>query len=130
MTAPTKGKSFKIKRGDLIFFLALALVCVLAVSIWFATRTTGTYVSVVVDLKVVATYPLSEDRVEVIHTADGGENVLVIQDGKAYIESANCPGHDCTRFFAISYVGETIACKPHKLVIRIDGEGEGLDVVS
>jgi hypothetical protein len=130
MTAPTNGKTRKVKKGDLIFFVALALACILAVTIWLAFRKPGAYASVVIDLKVVATYPLSEDRVEVIRTADGGENVLIIKDGKAYIESANCPGHDCTRFFPISYVGETIACRPHQLVIRIDGEGDGLDVIS
>jgi hypothetical protein len=129
MTAPTNGKRFKIKKGDIIFILALVAVCAIALTLWFALREEGSFVSVVIDGRVVATYPLSVDRVEVIHSADGGENVLVIKDGKAYIESANCPGHDCTRFFPISYVGETIACRPHEVVIRIDGESDGPDVI-
>ena len=49
------------------------------------------------------------------------ENVLVIKDGVAFVESADCPDEVCVAHLPISREGETIVCLPHRLVIRIVG---------
>ena len=54
---------------------------------------------------------------------DNQYNQLVIQDNKAWIESANCSHQVCVKHPKIQYSGETIVCLPHHLVITItDGE--------
>ena len=42
----------------------------------------------------IAVYPLQQDREEVFRSSGGGTNRLVIHDGEAWIEDADCPdGH-------------------------------------
>ena len=57
---------------------------------------------------------------------------LVIENGKARISHADCPDGICEEYRPISYVGETIICLPHKVVIEITGEtaDNGLDIVA
>ena len=49
-------------------------------------------------------------------------NELVIEDGKAYMKTANCRDLICVNHGAISKVNETITCLPHKLIIYVAGE--------
>ncbi len=128
MSSPSNSIQ-KLRRGDLILILSILLIACVALLIWSFGREEGSTVSVLIDGQVVASYPLGEDRVEVIHSKDGGENRLVIRDGRAYIESANCPNQDCTHRRPISYVGDSITCLPHAVVIRIDGESDGPDII-
>ena len=79
-----------------------------------------------VDGKKVAEYPLS---VNGTYYLNNGTNVLVIEDGYAYISEANCPGYqDCVETGKIRYVGEQIVCLPNMLRVEIVGEGDGLDI--
>ena len=71
------------------------------------------------------TLPLSEDTEVTIEGVDGGENLLVIQDGTAKIESASCPDGICVRHYAISRDGESIICLPNRVVVTIRGGEKG-----
>lgn len=48
-----------------------------------------------------------------------GKCILVISDGKADMESADCPNQICVHHGAISHTGETIVCLPNRVVIEI-----------
>ena len=48
-----------------------------------------------------------------------GRCVLVIEDGKAYMEEADCPNQICVHHSAISHKGETIVCLPNRIVIEV-----------
>lgn len=113
-------------RNDIILALALLIA---ALAVWgavSAARKTGEYAVVVLDGKETARYRLDEDvRIE-IPSQDGHVNVLVIENGSARIESADCPDKLCVKQGSVSRAGECIICLPHKLVIRIEGEG-GVD---
>ena len=94
--------------------------------IFYLNRTEGSTVVVSVDGKKVAEYPLSVDGT---YYLNNGTNVLVIEDGYAYISEANCPGfQDCVEEGKKHFVGETITCLPNKLIVEITGEGEGFDI--
>ena len=45
-------------------------------------------------------------------------------------EDANCPDRLCVSWGKINKPGETILCLPHRIIIRIIGEGGVDDVVS
>ena len=63
-------------------------------------------------------YPLWQDtRVTLTY---GGTNVLVIEQGRARMESADCPDKVCVHTAPISEVGQTVVCLPRKLVIVIE----------
>ena len=48
-----------------------------------------------------------------------GKCILVISDGKADMESADCPNQICVHHSAISHTGETIVCLPNRVVIEV-----------
>lgn len=55
-------------------------------------------------------------------------NLVTIRDGKAWIETADCPGEDCVRQGSISRAGQSIVCLPNHLVVAIEGHSD-VDVV-
>ena len=119
----------------LVTIAVLVLVIAVAGACLYFFRGEGDAVTVSVDGKVIATYPLNVDRVEEIHTGEDGINRLVIADGKAYVEWANCPNlasaDRCTAHKPIHRVGESIICLPHSVVIEITNttNTDDLDVV-
>ena len=70
-------------------------------------------------LAVNGTFPLN-----------GGSNVLVIEDGKAWISEADCPDRICVRQGKIHYTGQVITCLPNRLTVTVEGgESNGIDLV-
>lgn len=119
-----KKKAFG--RRDLILLLAVLVIGLIGIVILY-TRPAALNgeVEVAVDGEVVMTLPLSEDTEVAIEGVDGGENLLVIQDGTAKIESASCPDGICVRHYAISRDGESIICLPNRVVVTIRGGEKG-----
>ena len=114
------NKIFKKHKNDLILIgviLSLALTLLLILKL---TAKNGKTVKVIVDGKEEYTYNLSEDIETKILTDGNKQNTLVIKDGKAFVESADCPDKICVSHRAISNVGETIVCLPHKVVISVE----------
>lgn len=118
-------------RRDCLFLAVLfALGIVLTVGIYCFSEN-GSAITVTVDGQLYGTYTLSESR-EIPIELDGGiSNVIVIEDGAAYMKDADCPDKLCMRQGAISRDGQTIVCLPHKLVVEvIGGEKEAYDSIS
>ena len=105
-------------RNDAILILALLVVLAIAGACFFLLRGEGSTVTIKVDQRVVGVYPLSEDRVVDI-PSETGHNRLVIQDGKASMESATCPDGICVAHYAIHRNGESIVCLPNKVVVTV-----------
>ena len=120
-------------RNDVLFIAVLLLLVSLVGAAFFFLRGEGDTVTVSVDGKHYGTYPLHTDLTLSIRTGDGGdqENVLVIRDGKAYVESATCPDGICVAHKPISREGESIVCLPHRVVITVHtSEGEEPDIIA
>ena len=114
-------------RSDIILIGVLLIISLSVLFFVFLTREEGAVADVYVDGVKVAEYPLSIDGVYYINN---GSNVLVIEDGAAYMREANCPDkfskNGCVNTGKISYVGQTIVCLPNKIIVEIVGEGEGI----
>ena len=123
------GKSRTI-RNDLILAAVIFVIAAAGLLLWRMNRAEGGSVAVLIDGVQTASYPLSEDREVAIATGADGEhrNLLVIEDGKAYIREADCPDEICVKTRAAAYVGETIVCLPHRLVIEIVAEDTAPDL--
>ena len=112
------------KRKKLLFDLVLifALIAV-ALSVFLFTelsRGEGARVAVTVDGVRVAEYSLFEDGE---YSLNGGSNILVIEDGRAYIRAADCPDKTCISVGGkISRAGERITCLPNRVVVEIVGD--------
>ena len=120
-------------RNDVLFMAVLLLIVVLAGAAFFFLRGEGDSVTVSVDGKHYGTYPLHADLTLSIRTGEGGdqENLLVIRDGHAYVESATCPDGICAAHKPISREGESIVCLPHRVVITVHTtDGEEPDIIA
>ena len=117
-TAIGGGRKFK---NDLILIVSLLIFLVAAGLCLFFLRAPGDTVTVSIDGQVRYTYPLSEDRSVDIRTGETSEqhNRLVIQNGQAMVQAANCPDGICAAHKPISREGESIVCLPHRLVITV-----------
>lgn len=106
------------RRHDILFIAVLLCLAAAAALGLFLTREAGDTVCVFIDGQLYAEYPLSVDiRVEV--RSENGTNLLVIQDGYAWIAEASCPDGICSSHRPICHDGESIICLPNKVVIEI-----------
>lgn len=120
-------------RNDVLFIAVLLLIVTLAGAAFFFLRGEGDSVTVSVDGKHYGTYPLRTDLTLSIRTGAGDtqENLLVIRDGHAYVESATCPDGICAAHKPISREGESIVCLPHRVVITVHTtDGEEPDIIA
>ena len=120
-------------RNDVLFIAVLLLIVVLAGAAFFFLRGEGDSVTVSVDGKHYGTYPLRTDLTLSIRTGADytQENLLVIRDGHAYVESATCPDGICAAHKPISREGESIVCLPHRVVITVHTtDGEEPDIIA
>jgi len=112
-------------RKRLIFSVALIFALLAAgVSAFLITeamRETGSTVTVSVNGEKIAEYPLSENGEYIIN---GGTNLLVIENGKAYMKHASCPDKLCINQGKISLTGERIVCLPNKVMIEVFSDGD------
>lgn len=115
-------------RLDIIVISAILLISLVLLLIVMLSKEEGEVAVVEINGTVVATYSLQQNGE---YSLNGGTNVLVIEDGKAYLNYSNCPDHTCEKTGKIQYVGQSIICLPNKITITVKGEAEGgVDFVS
>lgn len=102
--------------ADIVLIVLLLAVGLSAIFILRAVRGDGSAAVVSVDGEEVARYRLDTDgRYEL----NGGTNILVIEDGFAYIDYADCPDGTCKRTGKISMEGDRIICLPNRVIVEI-----------
>lgn len=114
-----------IKKRDLIFIAVLVLSMVLLFGYRHFFMGRGAVVRILIDGTVAGEYDLSADQEIRIEGYQGGENLLVIRGGEAFVESADCPDGLCVHQGKISSTGESIICLPHRVVVEIIGADAG-----
>ena len=113
-----------MKRND--WFLAAGILAAAALLLCFQIfRGTGDHASVTVsvDGTLFDTYSLEEDQTVEINDT----NRLVISDGSAWMEWADCPDQVCVNHREISRDGESIICLPNQVVVSIESMEESDD---
>lgn len=116
-----------MKKRDIILIASILIVAIAFFLIVELTKEEGAGVTVKVDGVKVAEYSLSKNGT---YPLNGGTNILVIENGKAYLTDANCPDKLCVHQGKISRTGETITCLPNKLTVAVFGAEESVDLVS
>ena len=116
------------KRYDIILIASLLSVSLLSICALLIFRKDGRSVRVEVDGKVVAVYSLSDDGE---YPLNGGTNILVIENGEAFIRTADCPDKTCVRSGRLKHTGESAVCLPNRVSVTVVGEDtDGVDLVS
>ena len=116
-----------MKKRDIILIASILAIAIALFLIVELTKEEGAGVTVKVDGVKIAEYSLSADGT---YPLNGGTNILVIENGKAYLTDANCPDKLCVHQGKISMTGETITCLPNKLTVTVFGTEQSVDLVS
>ena len=108
-----------MKKKDII--LGIGIIAAALLMLLVMQRNSGEEgdkIQVTLDGKVYGTYSLEKDQI--IEIEEGSfYNKIRVDDGKAYIEEANCPDGYCEEQGKISRHTQTIVCLPHKLVVEV-----------
>ena len=113
--------------ADLGIIFGLLFLAGVLFFLYFNKGEEGAGVIVRVDGVEMARYSLSDSgRYEL----NSGTNILVIEDGAAYMLEADCPDHICVSQGKVRYAGQCITCLPNKLTVTVYGTDEGVELVS
>ncbi len=120
----------KRRRNELIL---VGLIVLLAVGFFVYKKAfpakKGSEVVVSVFGREYARFPLNENREFPISYLNN-LNLLIIEDGYAYIKEASCPDGLCVHQGKINKSGEMIVCLPNEVVVTVEGpEESGVDSV-
>lgn len=113
-----------MKKNDVILGGGILIAALLLFLVMHLIRgEDGNQIQITVDGNIYGTYSLAKDQVIEVKEKDF-YNRIRIQDGKAYMEEANCPDGYCEEQGKINGRSQTIVCLPHKLVVEVlDAEG-------
>lgn len=121
-------QTIKKHRWDILVIVALLSLSLALLIVINLLKKPGDVAVVEIDGQIAGEYPLSSNGT---FPLNGGTNVLVIEDGVAYLNYSNCPDHTCERTGIIRYVGQTIVCLPNRLIVTVKGASDGgVDLVS
>lgn len=125
----------KAKQRNDIILIAILIAVTAVISGFLYLGNAGNdsktlQLQILIDGKLTQTHDLCDELKTI--TLDTG-NVVVIENGEAYMKEASCPDGLCMKQGHISKAGESIICLPHKVVLRIISNSSvdesGLDVM-
>lgn len=117
-------------RNDVILVAVIVIIAAAVILFMNLTKVQGNRVVVKIDGIETQSYSLTENIEFEIKTGKNNENIniVVIENGKVRVTEADCPDGICKECRPISYVGETIICLPHKVVIEILGDKTDMEL--
>ena len=125
-----KAPFWRITKRDLLLLGGFLLIAGLGAAYVFS-QSHGDRIRIYVGSALYQEADLSEDQVILIQQEDGKENRLVIANGQAYMESANCPNQDCIAQTPLRggdsqlrALGNWIICLPNQVSVELVAEGE------
>ena len=108
-----------MKKNDILLLCATIAIAAALFALFSALYLGhGDEVLVRVNGKEYARLPLNKDT-ELLIEGDGGTNLLVIKDGKAYISEASCPDLICVKTGCADEL-KSIVCAPNKVSVSIE----------
>ena len=105
-----------MKKNDFILVILVLFIAVIA--FLFIPKGNANMARITVDGKLYATVSL--DKKGIIEIND--TNIAVIENGKIYMKSANCPDKLCMHQGKISDTSKKIVCLPNKVIIEATKE--------
>ena len=120
----------RFSKRDVIYLSFLLLIGIVFTVFVFAFSKKGNTLLIYVDGEIYGEYSLYSDKI--IEIDNGfGSNTVIIKNGEAFMEHADCPDKLCLKQGKISKAGQNIVCLPHRLVLEIKGDKKGdLDAIS
>ena len=110
-------KSKDKKKNDFLLGAVLLLTAAVLFLGQHFFRGEGAVVRIMVGDQEFGSFSLREDR----EIPVGEGNILCINGGAAFMKWADCPDQLCVHQGKISRKGETIACLPNRVTVRVTG---------
>lgn len=118
---PTKAR---FRKADLLLIVGLLVLAGFVYGIFLLSADAGARAVITVDGDVYGTYVLDKDQTIPIRQDGRVLNIVVIENGYAYMKRALCPDHLCIKQGKINRSKESIVCLPNRLVVSIEGAKE------
>ncbi len=77
-----------------------------------------------------AVYSLSQEREISVCGRDGLTVVISIENGAAFVKTADCPDHVCVKTGRLSRGGQTAVCLPAGVMLTVEGDRQAPDAVA
>ncbi len=119
----------KILIGFLVLVVAMSVAAIL-----MGGNDEPATVRITVGGTIVNEIPLSSNSLPktiTVNGKDGGENTVVVEEGRVSISHADCPDQLCVHQGWITDSTLPIVCLPHQVIVEIvGGESSGLDTAT
>ena len=104
-----------MKKGDIIIVLTVLSAAFIVLLCFLICGANAKTVKISKNNEVVHNVPLSNDAIFDLET-----NIIKIEKGRVWVESATCKNQVCVNHKPISKKGKVIACLPNKVIIEIE----------
>lgn len=118
------------KRIRSVIILAGILLVSAVWLVIYGTKDDGERVVIALGGEIIQEMSLNVDASFLAGSKEGDYNLIVVEDGKAYVAEANCANQICKNSKSISKSGEMITCIPHRLVVTIVSPKKEVDAVA
>lgn len=112
---------------DLLLIGGLLLLALLCYFLFADSKSQGDVAVVRVNGEETGRYPL---HVNGRYELNGGSNILIIENGSAYLEDADCPDKLCVRQGKVKLDGQCITCLPNRLTVTIYAGNSQVELIS
>lgn len=135
-TTENRRKTNLLLLGGAVLFVALSVVLLLVLRPNAGARDRfviryGKGQSLTVFADETRTVVIRNGAIAEQATGESGENVIRIEDGKAWMQTATCPHHECVKQGVLSAetvgtrpLGTWIVCAPHGVSVEYAGGAE------
>ena len=117
---------------DAVVALAVLLLAIGTAVVFYGGLGSSGHVTATITHKgeVVDKVILSALNEEKTVTIDGTYHLTIaLTEEGVQVTESDCPTQDCVRTGTISRPGQSIVCLPEQVVVRLDGEGDGPDII-
>lgn len=123
-----------LRKGDkiLIIFIVISIMIGYGVKIYNSNKykNNDSIAIIEIDGLEYGKYDLKtvNNKTLELKVSENAVSIVEFKDGKVRIKEANCPDKVCVKTGWISKPGEIIVCLPYKIVIKVSGERQDVDV--
>lgn len=123
-----------MRRGDKILIIIIAAAIAIGygwkIYVGYKFRNSQGIASIEINGKPYGRYDLGKvgSKIIKLELPDDENSVVEFNDGKVRIKDADCPDRICVKTGWVSKPGEMIVCIPYKVVIKVSGEKQDVDI--
>lgn len=115
-----------MKKNDAYIIVGLIVVALCIIFMNIYNKSGGDTVIIYYNNEEYEVISLDGDKVINVNNT----NVVRVEKGKVFMESAECPDQICVQQKPVDESGRDIVCLPNKVVVRVVSDKKDVDVVA